>query len=239
MATIRVDDLSKHYGREENVVKALDGVSLEIAQGEFVAVVGRSGSGKTTMLDCVGLLMRPTRGRVLLDGVDTSTLSDGQRAEIRGKRLGFIFQEFNLLPTMSALENILLPLRYTHGDRRAATRRAEQLLEEVELGGRMHHRPSELSGGQQQRIAIARSLINQPSLVLGDEPMGEVDTETAAKLLGLMRRINAEQNVTFVIVTHDLDLAARTDRIIRLRDGRVVSDGPPAAAQPVPASAAA
>lgn len=239
MATIRVEDLTKHYGREPNLVKALDGVSLEVHQGEFAAIVGRSGSGKTTMLDCLGLLMRPTRGKVELDGVDASTLSDGQRAQIRGTRIGFIFQEFNLLPTMSAIENILLPLRYSHGDRRAARRRAEQLLEEVDLGDRMHHRPTELSGGQQQRIAIARSLINQPSLVLGDEPMGEVDTETAAKLLGLMRRINAEQNVTFLIVTHDLDLASRTDRIIRLRDGHVVSDGPPATAQAVPTPAAA
>ena len=224
MATIKALGLTKEYGRGESLVKALDGVDLSIEQGEFVAIVGRSGSGKTTMLDCLGLLMRPTRGQIRLDGTDTSTLSDSQRAEIRSKRIGFIFQEFNLLPTMSAMENILLPLRYSHGDRRAARKRAEALLEEVGLGKRSLHRPTQMSGGEQQRVAIARSLINQPTLVLGDEPMGEVDTDTSHKLLGLMRRINAESGVSFVIVTHDLDLAARTDRIIRLTDGHLISD---------------
>ncbi|HXZ98763.1 MAG TPA: ABC transporter ATP-binding protein [Candidatus Binatia bacterium] len=224
MPTITLEGLTKHYGRADQTVRALEGVSLEIEQGEFVAVVGRSGSGKTTMLDCAGLLMRPTRGRVVLDGIDTGRLSDRQRAELRSRRIGFIFQEFNLLPTMSALENVLLPLRYSGGDRAAGRRRAERLLEEMGLGDRTNHRPSELSGGQQQRVAIARSLINQPTLVLGDEPMGEVDTETAELLLGLMRRINRESNVSFVIVTHDLDLAARTDRIIHLRDGHLIGD---------------
>jgi ABC-type lipoprotein export system ATPase subunit len=221
---MRLEGLAKHYGRPHEVVKALDGVSLEIEQGEFVAVVGRSGSGKTTMLDCVGLLMRPTAGRVLLDGVDTGRLGERERAELRSRRIGFIFQEFNLLPTLSALENVLLPLRYSGGDRRAGRRRAEQLLEEMGLGDRVGHRPAELSGGQQQRVAIARSLIGQPTLVLGDEPMGEVDTETADLLLSLMRRINRESRVTFLIVTHDLDLAARTDRIIHLRDGHLAGD---------------
>jgi len=224
MPTMRLEGLAKHYGRPHEVVKALDGVSLEIEQGEFVAVVGRSGSGKTTMLDCVGLLMRPTAGRVLLDGVDTGRLGERERAELRSRRIGFIFQEFNLLPTLSALENVLLPLRYSGGDRRAGRRRAEQLLEEMGLGDRVGHRPAELSGGQQQRVAIARSLIGQPTLVLGDEPMGEVDTETADLLLSLMRRINRESRVTFLIVTHDLDLAARTDRIIHLRDGHLAGD---------------
>ncbi|MGO8687257.1 MAG: ABC transporter ATP-binding protein [Candidatus Dormibacteria bacterium] len=224
MPTLRLEGLTKHYGRATQVVKALEGVSLEIEQGEFVAVVGRSGSGKTTMLDCAGLLMRPTAGRVLLDGVDTGGLGDGERAELRSRRIGFIFQEFNLLPTLSAIENVLLPLRYSGADRRAGHRRAELLLEEMGLGDRASHRPSELSGGQQQRVAIARSLIGQPTLVLGDEPMGEVDTETAEMLLSLMRRINRESRVTFLIVTHDLDLAARTDRIIHLRDGHLVGD---------------
>lgn len=224
MATIEAIGLGKEYGKGDSQVKALDSVTLTIEQGEFVAIVGRSGSGKTTMLDCMGLLMRPTSGRILLDGTDTSTLTDNQRAEIRSKRIGFIFQEFNLLPTLSAIENVLLPLRYSGGDRRAAQKRAASLLEEVGLEKRFHHRPTQMSGGEQQRVAIARSLINQPTLVLGDEPMGEVDTDTANKLLGLMRRINAEVGVSFVIVTHDLDLAARTDRVIRLRDGHLVSD---------------
>ena len=224
MPALRLEGLTKHYGRAPQVVRALDGVSLEIEQGEFVAVVGRSGSGKTTMLDCVGLLMRPTAGRVFLDGIDTGRLGDGQRAELRSRRIGFIFQEFNLLPTLTALDNVLLPLRYSGGDRVAGRRRALQLLEEMGLDGRGHHRPTELSGGQQQRVAIARSLIVSPTLVLGDEPMGEVDTETADMLLGLMRRINREEGVSFVIVTHDLDLAAQCDRIIHLRDGHLIGD---------------
>ena len=224
MPAMRLEGLTKHYGRATQVVRALDGVSLQVDQGEFVAVVGRSGSGKTTMLDCLGLLMRPSGGRVLLDGVDTGSLGDGQRAELRSRRIGFIFQDFNLLPTLSAIENVLLPLRYSGGDRGAGRRRAERLLEEMGLGDRAGHRPSELSGGQQQRVAIARSLINQPSLVLGDEPMGEVDTETGAMLLALMRRVNREDGVTFVIVTHDLDLAGRADRIVRLRDGHLIGD---------------
>jgi putative ABC transport system ATP-binding protein len=227
MATIQALGLSKEYGKGESIVKALDGVTLTIEQGEFVAIVGRSGSGKTTMLDCMGLLMRPTSGQILLDGVDTGTLTDNRRAEIRCRRIGFIFQEFNLLPTMSAMENILLPLRYSGGDRKAAQRRASALLEEVGLAKRSHHRPTQMSGGEQQRVAIARSLINEPTLVLGDEPMGEVDTDTANTLLGLMRRINIESSVSFVIVTHDLDLAARTDRVIRLRDGHLISDERP------------
>jgi|SRR5450631_2746970 putative ABC transport system ATP-binding protein len=227
MATIMTLGLSKTYGKGESTVKALDGVNLTIEQGEFLAIVGRSGSGKTTMLDCMGLLMRPTSGTVVVDGTDASTLNDRQRAELRSRHIGFIFQEFNLLPTMSAMENILLPLRYSRGNRKAARIRAEAFLEEVGLAKRAHHRPTQMSGGEQQRVAIARSLINEPTLVLGDEPMGEVDTDTANALLGFMRRINAERGVSFVIVTHDLDLAARTDRVIRLRDGHVVSDERP------------
>ncbi|HVC42103.1 MAG TPA: ABC transporter ATP-binding protein [Candidatus Saccharimonadales bacterium] len=224
MATIKTLGLNKTYGKGESVVKALDGIDLTIEQGEFVAIVGRSGSGKTTMLDCMGLLMRPTSGAVMVDGTDASTLNDRQRAELRSRHIGFIFQEFNLLPTLSAMENILLPLRYSGGNRKLARRRAEGFLEEVGLARRADHRPTQMSGGEQQRVAIARSLINEPTVVLGDEPMGEVDTETANALLGFMRRINAERGVSFVIVTHDLELAARTDRVIRLRDGRVISD---------------
>jgi putative ABC transport system ATP-binding protein len=224
MPAMRLEGLTKHYGRATQVVKALDGVSLQIEQGEFVAVVGRSGSGKTTMLDCSGLLMRPTAGRMLLDGVDTGELSERERAELRSRRIGFIFQEFNLLPTLSAIENVLLPLRYSGADRRAGRRRAEQLLDEMGLANRASHRPTELSGGQQQRVAIARSLIGEPTLVLGDEPMGEVDTGTAEMLLTLMRRIHRERRVTFLIVTHDLDLAAKADRIIHLRDGHLAGD---------------
>jgi ABC-type lipoprotein export system ATPase subunit len=224
MAAIELTDLTKHYKQGKNIVKALDGVSLGIQSGEFVAVVGRSGSGKTTMLDLLGLLLRPTAGRILIDGVDTGTLKDGERATMRGERIGFIFQEFNLLPTLNAIENVMLPLRYRRGKDPDGKARALRLLEEVDLADRVDHKPSELSGGQAQRVAIARSLINNPTLVLGDEPTGEVDSETSTQLIDLMRRMNRERGVTFVIVTHDMEIANRTDRIIRLKDGKVLAD---------------
>jgi len=224
MAAIELTDLTKHYKQGKNIVKALDGVNLSIQSGEFVAVVGRSGSGKTTMLDLLGLLLRPTSGKILIDGIDTGTLKDGERATMRGERIGFIFQEFNLLPTLNAIENVMLPLRYRRGKDPDGRARAMRLLEEVDLADRVDHKPSELSGGQAQRVAIARSLINNPALVLGDEPTGEVDSETSTQLIDLMRRMNRERGVTFVIVTHDMEIANRTDRIIRLKDGQVLSD---------------
>jgi ABC-type lipoprotein export system ATPase subunit len=220
---IEIQELTKHYRQGKSTVRALDGVSLRIESGEFVSVVGRSGSGKTTFLDSLGLLVRPTGGRVVIDGIDTSALKDRDKARMRGERIGFVFQEYNLLPTLDALENVMLPLRYAakpKGDRRWA----EALLRDVGLEDRMHHRGDQLSGGEQQRVAIARSLVNRPSVVLGDEPTGAVDTETSEQLIGIMRRMNEDHGVTFVIVTHDLDLAAATDRVIRLRDGRVLSD---------------
>ena len=224
MAAIELVELTKHYKQGKNIVKALDGVTLGISEGDFASVVGRSGSGKTTLLDLVGLLLRPTAGKVVIDGVDTSRLRDGQRADMRGQRIGFIFQEYNLLPTLNVVENVMLPLRYTRsrvGDGKA---RAHELLEIVGLADRVRHRPDELSGGEQQRVAIARSLVNRPALVLGDEPTGAVDTQTSMELLNLMRRLNQDENVTFIIVTHDLDLASRADRMVRLKDGRVVAD---------------
>ena len=220
---IEIEQLSRHYRQGKTVVRALDDVSLTIDAGEFVAVVGRSGSGKTTMLDTLGLLLKPTSGRVIIDGADASRLKDNELARLRGEKIGFIFQEYNLLPTMTALENVMLPLRYAgHGKGDRAW--AEHLLAEVGLKDRMDHRPDQMSGGQQQRVAIARSLVNRPSVVLGDEPTGAVDSETSDQLMDVMQHMNREQQVTFVIVTHDLDLAAKAGRIIRLKDGRVQSD---------------
>jgi ABC-type lipoprotein export system ATPase subunit len=223
MAAIRLDELRKHYKRGSEVIRALDGVTLDIDKGEFVAVVGRSGSGKTTMLDLIGLLLRPTSGRLIIDDVDTAKLSDSDRAHMRALKVGFVFQEYNLLPGLNVLENVMLPLRYVKktGDGRA---HALELLERVDLTDRIRHRPSELSGGQQQRVAIARSMINRPSLILLDEPTGAVDTETAEQLVALLKRLNKEDQVTIIVVTHDLDVAAHSSRQIRLKDGKVVAD---------------
>jgi putative ABC transport system ATP-binding protein len=170
MANIELVDLTKHYRQGKSIVRALDGVSLRIDAGEFVSVVGRSGSGKTTLLDLVGLLLRPTSGTVRIDGVDTAALKDGRRADMRGQRIGFIFQEYNLLPGLNVVENVMLPLRYSKSNVKDGKKRALELLEMVGLSDRISHRPDELSGGQQQRVAIARSLVNRPALVLGDLP---------------------------------------------------------------------
>jgi putative ABC transport system ATP-binding protein len=224
MADIQLVNLTKTYRQGSHLVTALDGVDLRIESGEFTSIVGRSGSGKTTLLDLAGLLLRPTSGTVLLDGVDTAKLSEGRRADVRARRIGFIFQEYNLLPAVTVVENVMLACRYGGGDRHEGRRRALQLLELVGLEDRLRHRPDQLSGGQQQRVAIARALVNRPALVLADEPTGAVDSQTSDELVALMRRLNREEGVTFVVVTHDLELAAKTDRMVRLADGRVLAD---------------
>jgi ABC-type lipoprotein export system ATPase subunit len=224
MPAIELHHVHKAYRQGQEEIVALDDVSLTVEAGEFMAVVGRSGSGKTTLLDVAGLLLRPTSGSVLIDGVDAAQLPDRRRAAIRATRIGFVFQEYNLLPALSVIDNVLLPLRYGGANGRPGRARARELAALVGLGDRLRHRPDQLSGGQQQRVAIARALVTRPAVVLADEPTGAVDSETSAQLIGLMRRLNEEDGTAFVIVTHDLELAGQTDRIVRLRDGAVVAD---------------
>ena len=216
-------DLVKVYHRGTGEVRAVDGISLRIQPGEMVAIMGRSGSGKTTLLDLIGCLMRPTSGSIAIDGRSVATARDGELAEIRRAKIGFVFQEFNLIPTLSALENVLLPLRYGPR-RRDAREHAEGLLRSVGLEARLRHRPSELSGGEQQRVAIARALVNDPAVVLADEPTGELDSHTSAELLALLRQVNRDRGVTFVLVTHDPGVAGAAERVLRLSDGKVVRD---------------
>jgi ABC-type lipoprotein export system ATPase subunit len=223
MANIKLEQLTKNYKRGSEVIRALDGVTLDIDKGEFVAVVGRSGSGKTTMLDLLGLLLQPTSGSLFIDDIDTAKLNDRDRAHMRARRIGFVFQEYNLLSGLNVLENVMLPLRYVK-DGKAGKQRAIELIDRVGLSDRIKHQSTELSGGQMQRVAIARSMVNNPSLILLDEPTGAVDTETAQQLIDLLKTLNSEDQVTIVLVTHDLDLAGQTQRQIRLKDGRVLSD---------------
>jgi putative ABC transport system ATP-binding protein len=215
--------LSKVYRRGASEVRAVDGIDLDVDAGEFMAIMGRSGSGKTTLLDLLGCLLRPTDGQLSIDGRTVIGASDGELATIRRERIGFVFQEFNLIPTLTAIENVLLPLRY--GPRRPdAKSRATELLELVGLAERASHRPTELSGGEQQRVAIARALVNDPAVILADEPTGELDSATSERLMTTLRQLNAERGVTIIIVTHDAGVAGVTDRVVRLTDGRVVAD---------------
>src|SRR5437660_11849527 len=223
MANVRLVELTKNYKRGSEIIRALDGVTLDIDKGEFVAVVGRSGSGKTTMLDLLGLLLKPTAGSLFIDDVDTTKLGDRQRAKMRARRVGFVFQEYNLLSGMNVLENVMLPLRYVKNGA-AGKQRAIELIDRVGLSDRIKHKPSDLSGGPMHSVALARSMVHQPSLILLDEPTGAVDTETAQQLVDLLKLLNREDQVTIVIVTHDVDIANQARRQIRLKDGKVLTD---------------
>ena len=222
---VRLEDVHKTYRTGEVDVRAVCGVSLEIARGEFVAFMGSSGSGKSTLMNLLGCLDRPTKGRYLLDGFDVSGLDRDQLADIRNRKLGFVFQSFNLLARTSALENVELPLLY--GEHRLTNAelyaRAMQVLAAVGLSGREDHHPSQLSGGQQQRVAIARALINNPEVVLADEPTGNLDSRTSAEIMDIFQKLN-ERGITIVMVTHETDIAAYAKRNIVMRDGAVQSD---------------
>jgi putative ABC transport system ATP-binding protein len=223
---IRLEEVVKTYAMGDVEVHALNGVSLEIAQGEFTAIMGASGSGKSTLMNLLGCLDRPTRGRYLLDGVDVSGLAPDALAAIRNRTLGFVFQSFNLLARTSALENVELPLLYSKGISRSERRaRAKAALEQVGLADRAHHHPSQLSGGQQQRVAIARALVNRPSIVFADEPTGNLDSRVSETIMGFFQDLN-DSGITLVFVTHEPDIAQHAKRRIVLKDGEIQSDEP-------------
>jgi putative ABC transport system ATP-binding protein len=239
---IRIRDLRKIYVMGADEVHALDGVSLDIAKGEYVAVMGPSGSGKSTLMNVIGCLDTPTSGSYQLRGTEIREREDDELARIRNQEIGFIFQTFNLLPRADALHNVELPLIYSGTPAKERHERAKDLLAQVGLADRMHHRPNELSGGQRQRVAIARALVNRPSIVLADEPTGNLDSKTGVEIMGLLAEINGRGN-TVILVTHEEDIAAHARRVIRLRDGLIESDRPqaprPAVPHAVPAAPAA
>jgi putative ABC transport system ATP-binding protein len=217
---IELRDIRKTYRQGGSDIRALDGIDLHIAQGEFVAVMGPSGSGKSTLLNVLGGLDRPDSGRYRLAQDEVSALDDDAASDVRNRRIGFVFQSFHLLPRLSVLENVLLPQRYARSADPQAAQRATQLLERIGLGQRLHHLPGQLSGGQLQRAAIARALLNQPALLLADEPTGNLDSSSAAEVMALLRELHAGGQ-TLVLVTHDPDIAAAAQRTIHLRDGRI------------------
>ena len=229
MSVISVRNLVKTYTVGEVVVRALRGADLDVERGEFVAVTGPSGSGKSTLMHILGCLDRPTSGQYLLDGKDVSRMSKDELAAVRNLKIGFVFQGFNLLSRTTALDNVELPLLYNGGSRlKLADRhkRAMAALTAVGLGERYHHYPNQLSGGQQQRVAIARSLINEPSIILADEPTGNLDTRTSIEVMGIFQRLNMERGITIILITHEMDIAEYGTRLVRFRDGRIQIDEP-------------
>jgi len=229
MSLIKLIDIYKTYHVGEMDVPVLRGVSAEIARGELIALVGASGSGKSTLMNLLGCLDHATSGDYWLDGENVSTLSSDQRAMVRNRKIGFVFQSFNLLPRTSALANVIMPLSYTatHLSDREARERGEEMLKLVGLEDRMDHQPSQLSGGQQQRVAIARALINRPPVLLADEPTGNLDSRTAEDVLRMLQKLNREAGITVIIVTHDVSVARHTHRVIRMKDGVIIDEGAP------------
>jgi ABC-type lipoprotein export system ATPase subunit len=228
MALIELRNIVKTYHLGDVAVPVLRGISVTIGRGEMVALMGASGSGKSTLMNILGCLDRPTSGEYRLDGHDVSGLGSDERALIRNRQIGFVFQNFNLLPRTSALDNVAMPLSYTaeHLSDRAARRRAREMLAKVGLQDRMDHEPSQLSGGQQQRVAIARALVNHPSILFADEPTGNLDSKTSVEVLNMFQELNRESAITVVLVTHDPEVARHGRRVIRIHDGTIVDDGP-------------
>jgi putative ABC transport system ATP-binding protein len=222
---ISIQHLNKTYIMGSEKVEALKDVSLNIEKNEYVALMGPSGSGKSTLMNLLGCLDSPSRGEYWLNGIEVSTMNDGELAEVRNKQIGFVFQTFNLLPRLSALENVALPLIYAGYGREERTEKAKKVLESVGLSDRMYHKPNELSGGQRQRVAVARALVNDPAIILADEPTGNLDTKTSFEIMSLFEEIHQAGN-TVILVTHEHDIAMHAHRIVRLRDGLVESDEP-------------
>jgi len=223
-AVIETRNLKKRYQMGTLDVFALSGVNLRVEAGEFMSIMGPSGSGKTTLLNLIGALDKPTEGKVLIKGTDISKLSDDELAELRNREIGFVFQFFNLMARMSALQNVEMPMAFAGVSQGVRKKRATELLERVGLGDRLDHKPTELSGGEQQRVATARALVNNPSVVLCDEPTGNVDSKTGEEIMEILRKLNNEQQQTFVIVTHDPLVAKRVDRIAHMQDGLIVKE---------------
>ncbi len=221
---IRLEGIHKTYAMGDVEVHALRGVSLSIRAGEFVAIMGASGSGKSTTMNVIGCLDRPTRGTYVLDGADVSALSKDERADVRSRKIGFVFQGFNLLSRTSALENVELPMLYAGVEAGERKRRAVEALRSVGLSGREQNHPNQLSGGQQQRVAIARALVNDPTLILADEPTGALDSRTSVEVMEIFQRLNRERRITLVLVTHEPDIAAYADRVVVFKDGKIRKD---------------
>ena len=219
-AVIDIQDVRKVYQMGDVTVPALDGVSLQVAEGEMVAITGPSGSGKSTLMNIIGCLDTPTSGSYILDGVNVSQLSDDEQATIRNQKIGFVFQQFNLLPRTAAIDQVELPLVYAGVKDRKE--RALAALQSVGLGERVHHRPNELSGGQQQRVAIARALVTNPSIILADEPTGNLDSKSGAEIMNMFKTLHKEKGMTVVLVTHDPTIAAQAERVINVRDGHII-----------------
>lgn len=222
---IETEDLAKYYYLGGTVVKALDGVNVKIVRGEYVSIVGPSGSGKTTLFNMIGGLEKPSKGRVYIDGVDIARLDAYELAWLRCRKIGYIFQTFNLIPVLTALENVALPMIFAGVPREERIKRAKRLLELVGLGDRLHHKPGELSAGQQQRVAIARALANNPAIILADEPTGNLDLHTGREIIGLLKKLNQERGVTIMAATHDIKMIDVSDKIIWIRDGKVEKIG--------------